>query len=36
MVLSQPDSGEIILGSKVHIGYYDQEHQVLHMEKTAV
>ena len=22
------------LGSKVHIGYYDQEHQVLHMEKT--
>ena len=28
------DSGEITLGSKVHIGYYDQEHQVLHMEKT--
>ena len=28
------DSGEIVLGSKVHIGYYDQEHQVLHMEKT--
>ncbi len=28
------DQGEIILGSKVHIGYYDQEHQVLHMEKT--
>ncbi|WP_394526384.1 ABC-F family ATP-binding cassette domain-containing protein [Lacrimispora sp. JR3] len=28
------DAGEIILGSKVHIGYYDQEHQVLHMEKT--
>ena len=28
------DSGEIHLGSKVHIGYYDQEHQVLHMEKT--
>ena len=24
------------LGSKVHIGYYDQEHQVLHMEKTSV
>ena len=23
-----------ILGSKVHIGYYDQEHHVLHMEKT--
>ena len=29
-----PDQGEIQLGSKVHIGYYDQEHQVLHMEKT--
>lgn len=28
------DQGEIILGSKVHIGYYDQEHQVLHMDKT--
>ena len=28
------DEGEIHLGSKVHIGYYDQEHQVLHMEKT--
>ena len=23
------DSGQIRLGSKVHIGYYDQEHQVL-------
>lgn len=32
--LTEPDSGEIRLGSKVHIGYYDQEHQVLHMEKT--
>lgn len=29
-----PDEGEVTLGSKVHIGYYDQEHQVLHMEKT--
>ena len=29
-----PDEGEIRLGSKVCIGYYDQEHQVLHMEKT--
>ena len=29
-----PDNGEIRLGSKVHIGYYDQEHQVLHMDKT--
>ena len=28
------DSGEIKLGAKVHIGYYDQEHQVLNMEKT--
>ncbi len=28
------DSGEIILGTRVHIGYYDQDHQVLHMEKT--
>lgn len=32
--LVEPDSGEIILGSKVHIGYYDQDHQVLHTEKT--
>ena len=32
-LLSQ-DEGEIKVGSKVHIGYYDQEHQVLHMEKT--
>lgn len=29
------DAGEIKLGAKVHIGYYDQEHQVLHMEKTV-
>lgn len=29
------DSGEIRLGAKVHIGYYDQEHQVLHAEKTV-
>ena len=28
------DKGQIRLGTKVHIGYYDQEHQVLHMEKT--
>lgn len=28
------DSGEIILGTRVHIGYYDQDHQILHMEKT--
>ncbi|MEG1145737.1 MAG: ABC-F family ATP-binding cassette domain-containing protein, partial [Clostridium sp.] len=30
----EPDAGEIHLGSKVHIGYYDQAHQVLHMDKT--
>ena len=28
------DRGEITLGTRVHIGYYDQDHQVLHMEKT--
>ena len=28
------DAGEIRLGSRVHIGYYDQEHHVLHREKT--
>ena len=28
------DTGSIKLGSRVKIGYYDQEHQVLHMEKT--
>lgn len=28
------DSGKMTLGAKVHVGYYDQEHQVLHMEKT--
>ena len=28
------DSGRIILGAQVHIGYYDQEHQVLHPDKT--
>ena len=28
------DSGRFSLGSKVHVGYYDQEHHVLHMEKT--
>ncbi len=32
--LIPPDSGEIFLGSKVNIGYYDQEHHVLDMEKT--
>lgn len=33
--LLSPDEGEIKVGSKVHIGYYDQEHQVLHMDKTV-
>lgn len=28
------DSGSFRLGSKVRIGYYDQEHHVLHMDKT--
>ena len=28
------DAGSFSLGSKVCIGYYDQEHHVLHMEKT--
>lgn len=28
------DSGTFSLGSKVQIGYYDQEHHVLHAEKT--
>ena len=28
------DAGTFTLGSNVKIGYYDQEHHVLHMEKT--
>lgn len=28
------DAGSFTLGSNVQIGYYDQEHHVLHMEKT--
>lgn len=32
--LLSPDSGEVIYGSNVVIAYYDQEHQVLHMDKT--
>lgn len=28
------DTGTITLGTNVHIAYYDQEHQVLHDEKT--
>ncbi|MBQ9885908.1 MAG: ABC-F family ATP-binding cassette domain-containing protein [Lachnospiraceae bacterium] len=30
----ESDTGSIKLGSRVKIGYYDQEHQVLHMDKT--
>jgi len=29
-----PDSGTIRLGANVAVGYYDQEHHVLHPEKT--
>lgn len=32
--LVPPDTGEIRLGANVAIGYYDQEHHVLHMDKT--
>lgn len=32
--LESMDSGQIRLGIKVEIGYYDQEHHVLHSEKT--
>ena len=32
--LLEADEGTITLGSNVHIGYYDQEHHVLHSEKT--
>ncbi len=35
MDLLPADSGQIRPGSKVHVGYYDQEQQVLHMEKTV-
>ena len=28
------DTGQFTLGTNVQIGYYDQEHHVLHMEKT--
>lgn len=33
--ITEADSGTVRLGSKVKIGYYDQEHMVLDMEKTA-
>lgn len=32
--LVDADHGSFTLGTNVHIGYYDQEHHVLHMEKT--
>lgn len=32
--LTAPDNGTITLGSKVQVGYYDQEHHVLHSDKT--
>lgn len=32
--LETADEGEFTLGTKVEIGYYDQEHHVLHSEKT--
>lgn len=32
--LVSADTGAIKLGTNVEIGYYDQEHHVLHMEKT--
>ncbi len=32
--LLPPDKGYIKLGTNVEIGYYDQEQQVLHMDKT--
>lgn len=33
--LVTPDHGMIKLGTNVEVGYYDQEHHVLHMEKTV-
>lgn len=32
--LVSADAGSVTLGTNVHIGYYDQDHHVLHMEKT--
>lgn len=33
--LLEADLGTVSLGAKVHIGYYDQEHQLLNMENTV-
>lgn len=32
--LADADAGSFTLGTKVHIGYYDQEHHVLHDQKS--
>ena len=32
--LLEADSGKIVLGSNVEVGYYDQEHHVLHDDST--
>lgn len=32
--LLEADAGKITLGTNVHIGYYDQDHHVLHKEKS--
>lgn len=32
--LTDADTGSFTLGTKVHIGYYDQEHHVLHDQKS--
>ena len=34
--MAEADHGRLTLGTNVHIGYNDQEHQILHMEKTLV
>ena len=32
--LTQADAGSVTLGTGIEIGYYDQDHQVLHPDKT--
>ena len=32
--ITKPDNGEILLGSNVYLGYYDQEHNVLNGNNT--
>ncbi len=36
MELWDADAGRFALGSKVQIGYYDQEHHVLHIEEKTI